>query len=310
MDGILNIDKVLGITSMDVVRQVKRITSQRHTGHAGTLDPEASGVLPICLGQATRLMEYVVDGEKEYLATIRLGVSTDTYDSAGQVVDEQDASGVTRSEVEATLASMQGTIQQTPPMFSALKSNGKRLHELARAGIKIEIAPRTVEVLKLALIKWEPPLVTVTIHCKRGFYVRSLANDLGQVLGCGAHLAGLRRISTGPFHLDQAVTVEKVKAARDDNTLDSLLFPADYVVLKLNSVTLDAKEEKQVRNGQAVPLSPRTHYAPHLQQCRAYGPDDRFVALVRFNRSVKMWQPFKVFQIGKPSSYSQENPLI
>ncbi len=310
MDGILNIDKALGITSMDVVRQVKRLTSQRHTGHAGTLDPEAAGVLPVCLGQATRLMQYVVDGEKEYLATIRLGVTTDTYDAVGQVVDEQDASGVTQSVVEATLASMQGTIQQTPPMFSALKSKGKRLHELARAGVKVEIAPRTVEVLKLDLIKWEPPLATVTVHCKRGFYVRSLAHDLGQVLGCGAHLAGLSRIRTGPFHLDQAVTIEQVKAAWDDDTLDSLLFPADHVVLKLTSVTLDSKEEKQIRNGQPVPLSPRTHYAPHLQHCRAYGPDGRFVALVRFNRSLKMWQPFKVFQIGKPSIYSQENPLI
>ena len=309
-DGIFNIDKAAGITSMDVVRQVKRLTSHRHIGHAGTLDPEATGVLPVCLGQATRLMQFVVDGDKEYLTTTRLGVTTDTYDSTGQVVDEKDPSGVTQDMVEAALIPLRGTIQQMPPVFSALKRQGRRLHELARAGVQVEMEPRTVEVIKLDLIRWHPPLVTLYVNCSRGLYIRSLAHDLGQLLGCGAHVAALRRIRTGPFHMDQAVPLEKVQDVLENNSWASLLLPPDYIVLRLNAVGVSTREERQIHNGQAVPLSPTTHYAPHLQQCRAYSSDGRFVALVRFNRMLKLWQPFKVFHLETSSPYKDVNPLV
>ncbi|MFC1935672.1 tRNA pseudouridine(55) synthase TruB [Chloroflexota bacterium] len=309
-DGIFNIDKEPGITSMEVVRQVKRQCSQRHVGHGGTLDPEATGVLPVCLGQATRLMQFLVDSNKDYLATIRLGITTDTYDAQGRIVEEQDPSGVTPESFEAALRSLRGTIQQTPPMYSALKHQGHRLHQLARAGIQVERAPRTVEVTRLELVRWEPPLATLSIHCSRGVYIRSLAYDLGQLLGCGAHLAQLRRLRTGPFHVDQAVSIERLREALQSDSWTPLFHPPDYVVLRLSAVLLNAAEERQIRNGRAVPLSPRTHYTQHMEACRAYADDGRFVALVRFNRMLKLWQPFKVFQLNTPSPYKLDKALI
>ena len=309
LHGFFNMDKAAGITSMDVVRKVKRLTGMRHVGHAGTLDPEATGVLPVCLGQATRLMQMVVDGHKEYLATVRLGVTTDTYDAAGQVLDQRDPSGVTEEALLTALSSMKGEIRQTPPAYSALKQQGRRLHELARAGVRVEPAPRMVEVVRLELTLWQPPVVTLAIECGRGFYVRSLAHDLGQSLGCGAHLSGLRRLRTGPFRIEQAVSLEQLSQAMQDGTWSSLLYQPDYVVLSRGAVTLDAREEKLVRNGQGVALSPRTHYAPHLQECMAYNAQGVFLALLKFNRADRVWQPFKVFQLDTPSPYREQNPL-
>lgn len=306
-NGILNIDKAPGVTSMEVVRQVKRLCSERHVGHGGTLDPVATGVLPICFGQATRLMQYLVDSEKEYLAAVRLGVTTETYDATGRVLEERDASGVTLESLSQALAALRGTIQQTPPMYSALKHQGRRLHELARAGIEVERAPRTVEIRRLDIVGWKPPMVTLSIRCSRGVYVRSLAQDLGHLLGCGAHLAELRRIRTGPFHADQAVTLERLKKAVEDGSWSSLLYPPDHVVLHLDTLVLNAAEERFVCNGQSVPLSPRTHYSEHMEARRAYSADGRFVALMRFDRMVRMWHPSKVLHLKAPSPYKPGN---
>ena len=308
-DGIFNVDKAAGITSMEVVRQIKRLSPQRHVGHGGTLDPEATGVLPVCLGQATRLMQFLIDGDKEYLATIRLGITTDTYDGVGQILEERDPSSVTLESVTAALGSLRGTIQQTPPMYSALKRQGRRLHELARAGVQVELAPRTVRVIRLDVGQWNPPLVTLSIECGRGVYIRSLAHDLGQLLGCGAHLAQLRRMRTGPFHVDQSVPLESLKEALQDGSWDSFFYPPDHVVLHMDTVLLNAAEERQICNGQAVPLDPRTHYSQHMEARRAYSADGRFIALVRFNRTLRVWQPFKVFQMQTPSPYKQDTGL-
>lgn len=308
-EGFLNLDKPARTTSMEVVRQVKRLCSQRHVGHAGTLDPEATGVLPVCLGQATRLMQFVVDGVKEYRATIRLGVTTDTYDASGRIVEERDFSGVTLESLAHALGVLRGTIQQTPPMYSALKQQGRRLHELARAGVEVERAPRTVEVSQLELVDWDSPLVTLSIQCSRGVYIRSLAYDLGQLLGCGAHLAQLRRLRTGPFRVDEAVSMDRLKEAFQDGSWASLVYPPDHAVLHLEAVVLRVAEERQARNGQGVPLSPRTHYAEHMEARRAYSADGRFVALMRFDRTLRLWQPFKVFHLTMASPYRPEDDL-
>ena len=302
-DGFFNIDKPMGMTSMEAVRQVKRMCFHRHVGHGGTLDPEATGVLPICLGQATRLMEFVVDGEKEYVGVVRLGIATDTYDATGQVTAEHDFSHVTQDSLAAALDSLRGTIQQTPPMYSALKQQGRRLHELARAGIEVERAPRTVEVSRLDLVEWDSPMVSLSIQCSRGVYVRSLAHDLGQILGCGAHLTQLRRLRTGPFYVDQAVTLERLREALQDGSWVSLLYPPDYAVLNRGAVVLRVTDERQVLSGQPVALSPRTHYAEHMEMRRAYSTDGRFVALMRFNRTLKMWAPTKVFHLVASSPH-------
>ena len=308
--GIFNVNKPPGITSMDVVRQVKRFSSQRHVGHAGTLDPVATGVLPVCLGQATRLMQFIVNTGKEYLATVHMGVSTDTYDSLGEVTHRQDVSHVTAGMIEAALASSRGVFEQTPPAFSALKKQGRRLYALARDGVAVQAPPRTVEVLKLELVEWQPPQATLSVQCSRGFYVRSLAHDLGQALGCGAHLSQLRRLRTGSFCADDATPLEDLKTSLENNTWEPLFLPPDSVVLHLPAVQMDCWEARQVTHGQAVPLSPGTHYASHLQEARGYSRDGLFVALMRFDRASAVWRPFKVFDMDRPSPYSNHNPLV
>ena len=173
VDGIFNVDKPPDITSMDVVRRVKRASGHKRVGHGGTLDPIATGVIPICLGQATRMMEYLIDGTKEYRGMVALGVETDTYDALGTVVREIDASHVTLKEVENVLLSFKGNIQQVPPMYSALKRQGRRLYELARAGIHVERNPRDVNVGSIEILDWVPPIVDLRVTCGRGFYMRS-----------------------------------------------------------------------------------------------------------------------------------------
>ncbi|MBI4310237.1 MAG: tRNA pseudouridine(55) synthase TruB [Chloroflexi bacterium] len=309
-DGILNIDKAQGMTSMEVVRQVKRVTGQRHCGHGGTLDPVATGVLPVFLGQATRLMEYLLEGEKEYLGAVRLGVATDTYDTEGQTTDERDASGISREAVEAALEGFRGLILQTPPMYSALKHEGKRLYDLARRGIEVDREPRSVQISRIEVVDWQPPLVTLAIRCGRGTYVRSLAHDLGQALGCGAHLAALRRTRSGAFRVEEAITLERLREAVAAGGGKGLLLPLDYVVLHLKALTLNPLEEDMVRSGQPVRLSPRTHSAEHMETRRAYDAERRFVALLRFNGPIRQWEPHKVFQAGSPSPYLQEDALV
>ncbi len=310
IDGVLSIDKPVGLTSMEVVRRVKRLVGQRHVGHGGTLDPQASGLLPVCLGYANRLMQFLVDSTKEYHATIRLGISTDTYDAQGQVVAEQDPSSVTRQAAEAALDTLRGTIHQTPPMYSALKRDGRRLYDLARSGVQVERAPREVEISRLEMVQWAPPQLDLEIECGRGAYIRSLAHDLGQQLGCGAHLVALRRLRTGPFHVDSAVSLERFEELFHEGSWQSVLYAPDYLVLHLKALSVSPVEETKLQSGQPVSLSPQTHYAPHLEQCRAYTADGRLIALVRFNRSVRLWQPFKVFHSQAKSPYAQEGVLV
>ena len=310
ISGVFNIDKAPGLTSMEVVRPIKRLSRQRHVGHGGTLDPQASGVLPICLGHATRLMQFLVDGTKEYQGTVRLGVTTDTYDAQGQTVAQHDPSAVTQGDVERALESLRGTIAQIPPMYSALKHNGRRLYELARSGVDLERAPREVEVVRLNLVQWAPPSLTLEIECGRGVYIRSLAHDLGQHLGCGAHLTQLRRTRAGPFHLQDAMSLERVQEMLQDGSWQRVLYPPDYLVLHLRAVAVGPQEEMLLHHGQAVPLAPRTHYAQHLEQCRAYTADGRFIALVVFNRPQRLWQPVKVIHSETPSPYKLESSLV
>ena len=200
VNGVLNMYKPAGQTSMDMVRMVKRLTGHKKVGHGGTLDPIASGVLPICLGQATRLMDPLVDGVKRYYTRVRLGETTDTYDSDGTVTERADASAITREDVEAALEAFRGVIQQVPPMYSALKQGGERLYDLARAGFEVKREPREVIVHNLTLEAWEPPDVVLDIVCGRGVYVRSLGHDLGAALGCGGHIVELERRERGPLY--------------------------------------------------------------------------------------------------------------
>jgi tRNA pseudouridine55 synthase len=214
LDGVLVMDKAPGPTSFDVVRRIRHAARVRRVGHGGTLDPLASGVLPICLGEATKLAPFLLDADKEYEFSLRLGVETDTYDAAGAVTATADATGVDEARVRAALAAFTGAIEQKPPMYSALKREGRPLYDYARAGETVELAARPVTVYELALVTWRgPEEVSLRMRCSKGTYVRSLAFDLGRALGVGAHVTALRRTRSGPFTLAQARPLDEVLAA-------------------------------------------------------------------------------------------------
>ena len=302
-DGILVVNKPKQITSMDVVRAVKRVTRVKRVGHAGTLDPIATGVLPVCLGQATRFMDYLVEGGKTYHGEITLGASTTTYDAQGEVTAEADYSGVTQADVEALLPRFMGAIMQQPPMYSAVKHEGKRLYELARAGMEIERAEREVDVYGLWLRKWDPPRVELEVHCGKGFYMRSLAHDLGEALGCHGMLSALTRSRVGPFSLDDAVAIEQFEEEED---WEALLEPPDAALLELGAAALPPAAERHLRNGQPVTLPSVGAYAKHLDARRAYAEDGRFLGLIRFNRPDSSWKPEKVLAKPVLSRYAPE----
>lgn len=297
VSGILNIDKPEGATSMDVVRRIKRASNVKRVGHGGTLDPVATGVIPICLGQATRMMEYLVDGTKEYRCTIELGVETDTYDSLGTVTAREDASGVSRQDVEDALTSFEGVIDQVPPMFSALKKGGKRLYDLARSGIEVDREPRRVEVIDIRLVEWDHPSATVEVTCGRGFYMRSLAHDLGERLGCGGHLSSLTRLRSGPLRLEDAIGVDEAEERFEDGTWRECVQPPDVVVGKMPAAIVGRQVEDRLRHGRPFAGSLRMPFLGPNEQCRVYSTDGRFLAIVSFDASAGDWKPQRVFNL-------------
>ena len=305
MMGFLNIDKPRGMTSTDVVRRVKRAARMRRgVGHGGTLDPIATGVLIIGVGKATRLMDRILDGSKEYVAEIELGASTDTYDADGEVVSERDASGVSRADVETALTAFLGEIEQVPPMYSALKRNGKRLYELARQGIEVERKPRRVVVNDISLDDWRPPVAVVRVECGSGFYVRSLAHDLGESLGCGGHMRALIRSRVGPFRLEDALMLDdaitRLSEVVDGNAdsgadANTPLIPPDFALGDLRAMTVHARDARTIRNGGALP--PGAGLSPEMpdERARVYAPDGAFIAIARFDHALRQWRPEKVF---------------
>ena len=298
VNGILSLIKPLEWTSMEVVRRVRRLTGQKKVGHAGTLDPQATGVLPICIGQATRVMEYLVDSPKTYAALVRLGVTTDSYDALGQVTATADPSQVTRGDFDAALAAYRGVFQQVPPMFSALKRDGKRLYELARAGVEVARPPREVEIYRLDVTGWDPPDVSLEIECGRGMYVRSLAHDLGVDLGCGAHLKELSRLRSGPFRIAEAVTFEKMEQACENDDWRRLLHPVDHPLLDLKAAIVQREKEEAIKRGENIYLGLRTGADSREQMYRAYSAaDGRFLALLQPARVRGQWRPVKVFRL-------------
>ena len=300
--GILNLNKPPGATSMAMVRLVKRITGQRKVGHGGTLDPMASGVLPLLLGQATHTMDYLIEGTKAYRARILLGVTTDTLDAMGTVVRREDPSGITRAAVEEALVAFRGSISQVPPMHSALKQKGERLYALARAGVEVPREPRTVQVFRLELLAWEPPSLTVDVECGRGVYIRALADDLGRALGCGGHLTALERQRAGPFSLANSITPEQLAEAAEAQGWQELLLAPDAVVEHLQAAVVNQHLETYLRQGRQVALGWRGHTpAQNRELCRVYSTDGRFVALARFDRALGLWQPTRVFDQPAPS---------
>src|SRR5512141_1834158 len=226
VSGVLVVDKPIGLTSHDVVQIIRRGTGIRRAGHTGTLDPRASGVLVILIGPAVRLSEYVSASDKRYQAVLRLGASTDTYDADGQVTRSRPVENITEEQFESELQKFVGEIEQVPPPYSAVKGKGRKAYEMAREGEEVDLAPRKIKVYSLELLEWAPPEAVIDVYCSSGTYVRSLAHDLGEALGCGAHLVGLRRTKSGRFTLRDAVPLRKLKEHFDNGTWYQLLIPA------------------------------------------------------------------------------------
>jgi tRNA pseudouridine55 synthase len=292
MDGILNINKPSAITSYGVVARVKRWSGERRVGHTGTLDPAATGVLPVCLGQATRVVEFLVPAAKTYHAEIELGVATDTFDAAGQVTLRADSSSIDLDKLQSALASFRGSIRQTPPMYSALKHRGQPLYRLARAGISVERKSRPVTIHRLELVSWQPPVAVLEIECSKGTYIRSLAHDLGRALGCGAHLKGLVRTRCGIFSIEDALSLSDLEEAFKKGDWPRLLYPTDSVIEHLPVVVVEGAFEAAILNGSSIALEDNHDIEKPL---RAYSRGSRFLAILRYVPDAALWHPDKVF---------------
>ncbi len=253
-DAVLVVDKPRGLTSFDVVRAVRRATGTRRVGHGGTLDPLASGVLPICLGEATKLAQFLLGADKEYEVTLRLGIETDTDDADGAPTATQDPRAVDEGAVREALGGFRGAIQQVPPDYSALKRDGRPLYAYARAGTPIAIAPRSVVVHALELTRFDGPgAVGLRVHCSKGTYIRALARDLGRLLGVGAHVTTLRRTRSGPFSLDEARPLTEVISAISERRLPDLPIVTPANALRhLEQRTVDAETARDLRIGRRV----------------------------------------------------------
>lgn len=288
MDGLLIIDKPIGKTSHDIVHSIRRITGEKRVGHAGTLDPIATGVLVIGMGQGVRISEYLTNHDKVYDARVKLGVETDTYDATGRVLETR-AFSVTPSQVQIALDAFVGKILQSPPSFSAIQVGGVRQYKLARRGEIIELEPRPIEIYSIRTIALTADEIEFRVACSKGTYIRSLAHDLGVNLGCGAHLVALRRLASGPFTIEQAHTLDEVRDGFAQGEGARLLLPLDRGLMEFDAMQLTAEELKLVSSGRVILGKGDTK----TQLVRAYAPDGTCIALLQAADGVL--KPHKVF---------------
>ena len=313
IDGLLVVDKPEGITSLDVVREIKHRFGVKKAGHIGTLDPFATGVLPIVINEGTKLVPFLREGPKEYEVTLRLGEETNTDDWTGKVVMKQPWEGVQPEKVEALIHTFLGKIRQTPPMFSAIKMQGKPLYRLARKGIEVERKEREVEIYNIQMKEIELPLVHFKVSCSKGTYIRTLGRDIGRKIGCGAHLLRLRRIRSGPFTLEQAITWERLKDLSKPDALHSWLISLSAALPSLPEMIGDEQLVKKVRFGKEMivqDLSPQTLPAFEKGQwLKMSSPQEGLVAILKSevkgadipwaDPEVVALRPLRVFQPQK-----------
>lgn len=247
MNGVINIIKNTGMTSFDVVAKVRKAAKEKKVGHTGTLDPEASGVLPICLGKATKIIDYMMENEKAYRVTFKLGIVTDTYDLEGKVISEEDASNISKEEIEKVIAEFIGNIKQVPPMYSALKQNGVRLYELARKGIEVERQARDITIYKIENLKIEDE-ISMDVYCSKGTYIRSLCFDIGEKLNVGATMTKLCRIKNGPFTLENGVNIENLS----EDTIKENIISIEDALSRFDKIIVNHNFTKLLINGVKV----------------------------------------------------------
>ena len=295
ISGVLVIDKPVGMTSHDVVQAVRNGTNLRRAGHTGTLDPRASGVLVILVGPAVRLSEYVSASDKRYQAIIRLGSSTDTFDADGKFTRSDQPVNVTEAQFEEVLKTFIGEIEQTPPPYSAVKLQGRKAYEMAREGEEVEIAPRKIMVHHLEVLEWASPEVVIDVHCSSGTYVRSLANDLGVQLGCGAYLVGLRRTKSGRFSLRDATPLRKLQEAFNAGNWYQYLIPAAEALGDWPAIELSPDEVEGVRHGHRVKAVGEAELGSRVRGVSTQGELVALMELVSGEDGSPEWQPKKVF---------------
>jgi len=279
ISGILLLDKPLGLSSNGALQRVKHLYRAAKAGHTGSLDPLATGLLPVCLGSATKISAFLLDADKRYRVRVRLGETTTTADAEGELIRTAPTDGITQAAVTAALGSFLGTISQLPPMYSAVKHQGERLYKLARQGIEVERQPREITIFGIGLLDMALPEVEFDVHCSKGTYVRTLAEDLGEMLGCGGHVVALRRTGVGPY-LESAgplVTMAQLEALGEEDygAMDALLLPQDSALGHWPEVRLSEDACFYLRQGQAV-LVPR---APTQGLVRLYDPSARFIGV-------------------------------
>ncbi|HLH74200.1 MAG TPA: tRNA pseudouridine(55) synthase TruB [Chloroflexota bacterium] len=290
--GILNVDKPVGVSSHDVINSIRRVVGMRRVGHAGTLDPEANGVLLICLGQATRISEYLMDSTKEYRATIRFGEVSTTDDRAGEITVSGSIAHLEVQMILRVLPRFLGEIEQIPPVYSAIKVAGQPLYKKARRGQAVNVTPRRVAIERIDVVSWDCPDLVIDVTCSKGTYIRALARDLGQAVGTGAYLRALTRTRSGQFRLNDSLALDQVARASRLGHLSRLLYPIDAAVSTWPAVFLARDEVERIQNGSAW-------YGPVTSaqaKARAYDAETgRLIGLLRYDNQLSRWQPDKIF---------------
>ena len=295
--GMINVYKEKGFTSHDVVAKLRGICKQKKIGHTGTLDPDAVGVLPVCLGCATRLCDMLTDKDKEYVAVLRLGITTDTQDATGKVLAEKEVS-VSEEEVRAAIASFEGEQLQIPPMYSALKVNGKKLYELAREGKEIERKARPIVVHEIEILSENMPEFTIRVKCSKGTYIRTICHDIGQKLSCGGVMVSLKRTKVGNFGIEDAYTLSQIEDMAKEGKLCEILLPVEKVFEKLPEIRVKETAMKALLNGNQLKkeeILMLSDEALKAEEVRVYGADGRFYGVYGYQEGRKLFCPIKMF---------------
>lgn len=298
INGIINIYKEPGYTSHDVVAKLRGIVKQKKIGHTGTLDPDAAGVLPVCFGNATKLCDMLTDKSKEYVAEMLLGITTDTQDISGVVKSRMEVN-VTENQVREAVMSFLGAYDQIPPMYSAIKINGKKLYELARQGKEIERKPRRVEIAEIQIMEMKLPELTIQVACSKGTYIRTLCADIGEQLGCGATMKSLKRTRVGSFPIEEAIKLSKVEELMAQSRLQEFVIPSEQVFASLPKASVKKEFDKALANGNKL-VFPQLIFEKEGKiedggQIRVYDSNGVFTGVYIYSQTQKCLKPFKMF---------------